>query len=612
MELAYLFIKGRVKATAPGFENIENDPYKVFQDSEFCFSNEYEISYKSETGFVSIVENRDFVPNFFDKGGEIKSVTSLVGMNGTGKSSVLEFIKSINNYDFHLFPYKFLAIFRIDKDKSNEFVIIHHNNLPFDVESKKGLPANCTISKVVLLSEISIGQKVPLYRTIYLSNILEVNSTRFTDINTDPNQLDDISSTALLNSDVVKKLNKEARFTFEDCYHSFRLMECKRQVNFILNKDKYKMVKLRLPEFVEVQPDLFYEAEVLEALKNQNFGLIVKLFSQVEKPISDLKEKFCFNLHKSVFYYLIRYFMLEAPSASVDIFRLTDKAFSNNNVSNDRIKGLIQSIINAFTQVNVDDKTIGKYKNILSVLNYADSLSSDNFMHGLNTNPILILNLDENKDFFTNYSNGLFITGYLNLDWRFKKYSTGELSSGEKAMFSIFSRFHDLQKKYTEYTQYNAENLVILIDEGDQLLHPEWQREFLFYLFDFLPKVFSNTNSIQIVITSHSPFITSDLPRYCILYLEKDEDGITKVIKGTEKPHTLGANIHQLYRDSFYMPNSMMGEFARTKIDELIREVQAIKSFENIEQKENYLKRAEMIGERFLSAKIKDLINSKL
>lgn len=61
MELAYLFIKGRVKATVSGFEDIENNPYKVFKDSEFCLSNEYDICYNDQTGLVSITENPEYV-----------------------------------------------------------------------------------------------------------------------------------------------------------------------------------------------------------------------------------------------------------------------------------------------------------------------------------------------------------------------------------------------------------------------------------------------------------------------------------------------------------------------------------------------------------------------
>lgn len=618
MELAYLFIKGRVKANAPGFENIENAPFKVFKDSEFCFSNDFEISYNDSTGLVSIVPNPELVPNFFDKDGKIKSVTSIVGMNGTGKSSVLEFIKSITDKNFTDFPYKFLAIFNvgneINKVITNEFRVIHHDNLKYNSESDKNLPPNCSLSKPVLLSQISSSyeQRIPPLRIIYLSNILEVFSTRFSGhSNGDENLIDDISSTGLLNKDVVTKKNKDARFYFEDCYHAFRLMECKRQIDFVLNKDKFRFAKFRLPTFIAIEPDLFYETEVNETLQQANMGFISNLFTQVGRPLKSLKDKYCFNMHKSVYYYLVRYFTTEALPLQFDIYTLSNREFVNNNISNDRIKSIIQSIITSLTQVGLVDDSIDKYRNILYVLNYIDSLPESDFMYGLYSEPILILNFDENSELCRKYSNSLFITGYWNLEWRFTKYSLGDLSSGEKAMLSIFSRFHDLENKYIFYPQYNPENLVILIDEGDQLLHPEWQREFLFYLLDFLPKVFSKTNSIQLVITSHSPFVTSDLPRYCLLYLEKDGNGITKVIKGNKKPHTLGANIHQLYRDSFYMPNSMMGEFARRKIDELIKELQLIKSFDSSEQQQNYLKRAEMIGERFLSTKIKDLIHSK-
>ena len=127
---------------------------------------------------------------------------------------------------------------------------------------------------------------------------------------------------------------------------------------------------------------------------------------------------------------------------------------------------------------------------------------------------------------------------YLNFEWR-------ELSSGEKALLNIYSRF------YTQNDQYNEENgiililnhsdLIILIDEGEIYLHPNWQRKFLNLLLKFL-SVISNKN-IQIILTSHSPFVISDLPKENIIFLDKDQDGNCKVVDIEQQKQTFGANI---------------------------------------------------------------------
>ena len=51
-------------------------------------------------------------------------------------------------------------------------------------------------------------------------------------------------------------------------------------------------------------------------------------------------------------------------------------------------------------------------------------------------------------------------------------------------------------------------------------MHPEWQRTFLKDLISFVNKTFQS-NRIQIVLTSHSPFLISDLPKESVILLEE-------------------------------------------------------------------------------------------
>ena len=75
----------------------------------------------------------------------------------------------------------------------------------------------------------------------------------------------------------------------------------------------------------------------------------------------------------------------------------------------------------------------------------------------------------------------------------------------------------------------------------------------------------------SIFITSHSPFLLSDIPRQNIIFLDTYENGNCKVVNGLkEKKQTFGANIHTLLTDSFFMEDGLMGEFAKSKIDRVI------------------------------------------
>jgi len=104
---------------------------------------------------------------------------------------------------------------------------------------------------------------------------------------------------------------------------------------------------------------------------------------------------------------------------------------------------------------------------------------------------------------------------------------------------------------------------LIFIDEGEVFYHPEWQREYINTLVTLINKTTIDKKiNLQIVITSNSPFILSDLPRENIELLSNDE---------TDKriDLTFGGNIHTMLREGFFL-ESTIGKFANDKIKEAI------------------------------------------
>lgn len=173
-------------------------------------------------------------------------------------------------------------------------------------------------------------------------------------------------------------------------------------------------------------------------------------------------------------------------------------------------------------------------------------------------------------------------------------------------MLMVFARLNELKKSDLK------KSLIMLIDEAELALHPQWQKEFIYHFTDFVKERFAN-HRVQVILTSHSPFILSDLPSNCVVLLKKDI-GIAQVINSLEnRNETFGSNIHDLFTDSFFLQDGLMGEFSRRKIEELIKEIEDEEkgdiSTEKFEVK--YRARVEMIGEQFLKEKILELIASK-
>ena len=182
------------------------------------------------------------------------------------------------------------------------------------------------------------------------------------------------------------------------------------------------------------------------------------------------------------------------------------------------------------------------------------------------------------------------------------------LSSGEKTLFSQFVNL------FTAIIESKQKEYVLFLDEPDNTLHPQWQKEYINLLLEFLKANFQD-KIFHCIITSHSPFLLSDIPKQNIIFLDKEENGNCKVLNHDEvlsKKQTFGANIHTLLSDSFFMEDGLMGEFAKNKIQEIMDFLNNIKTIEKISTKEEHIKQViESIGEPFLKQKLLDMYYTK-
>lgn len=135
-----------------------------------------------------------------------------------------------------------------------------------------------------------------------------------------------------------------------------------------------------------------------------------------------------------------------------------------------------------------------------------------------------------------------------------RKYNS--LSHGEKQIHSSMLLLYD------EITNSNKNNFEIILDEIETSLHPQWQKNIISELIK-LCKIFSDKR-FHIIISSHSPFILSDLPKENVIFL-KDGKQVDMDI------NPFGANIHTLLSHGFFMDGGLMGEFAKNKIDNIIK-----------------------------------------
>ena len=199
------------------------------------------------------------------------------------------------------------------------------------------------------------------------------------------------------------------------------------------------------------------------------------------------------------------------------------------------------------------------------------------------------------------------------------KYKT--ISDGEKQFTRFAVDFISL------FNNNSYSKLVIaLADEIENHMHPKWKKEILFHIIDIAKTFISivgNNMNVHIILSTHSPFLLSDIPKGNIIFLNtyKEDDvevksgtqkiGNCKVVNGLkEKKQTFGANIHTLLSDSFFMEDGLMGEFAKNKINDVYNFIVNHKT-DKIKTKKDAQDIINIIGEPLIQKELQELFDKK-
>ena len=159
-------------------------------------------------------------------------------------------------------------------------------------------------------------------------------------------------------------------------------------------------------------------------------------------------------------------------------------------------------------------------------------------------------------------------------------YSWSHLSSGEYQFAKVWSVLEEyglhvkLVKKGENFKDAKHPNLIVLLDEPESYMHPEMCRCFISHLYEMM-KLRSAHSSLQIILTTHSPFMLSDVLADQVIKMDIDDLGRC-LISQNSKP-TFAANIHSIMADSFFL-NYTIGERAREFLE---AKFQLLKSYLN-------------------------------
>ncbi|AGK71681.1 hypothetical protein I872_08005 [Streptococcus cristatus AS 1.3089] len=147
------------------------------------------------------------------------------------------------------------------------------------------------------------------------------------------------------------------------------------------------------------------------------------------------------------------------------------------------------------------------------------------------------------------------------------------LSSGELALLNLLGRLNSVTSNL------NSSKVLVLLDEVDLGLHPEWQRNWVNSVLPIIGKIMKKGNdAVRVILSTHSPIILSDFLAEDVIYLPEEPNKILK---------TFGQNIYSLFKNSFFL-EAPKGAFSQQVIEDLLKIFGSCSNEEMIQRNKTY------------------------
>jgi predicted ATP-dependent endonuclease of OLD family len=593
------------------------EKYKSIENQEFNFGSDFYFNYNSDRGELEYYEYKNKkAGKFFEIEGmesklEITNINAIIGKNGSGKSSLLGFIESMFRGSL---TEKSIMIFR-NKDK----VYIFHKKDIIVNENIKEKIINIKKENIELFSynTLDLSQTKWNTGTSERQSYKEMNNTYiiyYTDTYNEKEVYRRTEKGSINNYSKVFDISR-ARYYEDAQINKTNSMIDIEYVNKISYNDKIDfilkfkdMIKF-LPTKINIRSNNSYlsvkKREILKYIDDE------KIYSKHENKIKKIDNndwigKFVLNI--------IDIFIKYNKISEIYMKEFMDNGMKCSNTS--EFKKILDLIIDKMEE-DIKKYGIDKTKFIIEnfIPNNNEEVNGRNnkgihdedrvkllkliennrelFQSGERTGMVNKYEInDETKEIISKYFDCKIGYGFFDFSWEYP------LSSGEEYYLEFFSKIYSVIKEKIK----NNMNIIILLDEPDLYLHPEWQREFIYDFIKILNEMLKEKKIfIQIILTSHSPFVISDLPRENVILLKK-EDGKTKV-ETKEMSSTFAANIHTLFKNSFFV-TSTFGEFAKNKIKDVINHIENGEIEENKEMIDYIIS---IVGEPLIKTKLENM-----
>jgi len=641
MELVYLWV----------------EKYKNIKEQGFNFSPRFECSYDGENLTITPTPEKE-IENFFGKN---INITAIVGENGSGKSSVSKLIFLLlycKNYDMEYNPIHHENIIDTVRNFTNKelFLIFYDSkNVSYSKISMKYF-IKSLVEKKKFSKPINMGEDFSIEDILFGSEeVVSKCSLPYDEIEKEKIKTFFIHFNYMLDTFYDGTQDK----WIKDIYHKADSYQTPLLLEPYKNNNGRQLIDLELIEYLNSQKMLNFfsifnkNKSLVEFFKSNiiKFKIANRVINEDEECLSKIKDLIAYKFYQ--LYYDNNIFLNLREEKKEKICRVFDtinKLYEDKNYldltylyialkvlkSKENLfqKDEYQRIKDWATKLE-NENDILKFKNDIKLKNLISAnapkyevkkiqLSIDFIDAKIYDETTFKENINKPTDIDKVKEILKFIPPWLDVEWFEDEKSINSLSSGEKSFFTFIINLMYQVQNINQTDDYNR--IIIFLDETELGLHPQWQKEYLSKIVLAINQI--NTKKVNLIFATHSPFLISDLPKENVIFLDTFNDGkdmnkeITQKkypkvdIKNLENGNCInvsdyveinpfGANIHTLLSDGFFMNGGLMGEFAKGKINEIVKFYNDVKEGNKTEKKYDEVRKEfyfirDNIGEKYL------------
>ena len=542
---------------------------ELFKTQIFNFSDEYKVDFNFETNELKIDKNPDYIENFY--GESIYNISPVVGINGTGKTTVLNIISDYSPDKFEQDPdNQYFFLFELGKQEDKVRFKVSSNNLSvatlqecwgqtfyrnqdgsFDCDTeyyydtKNILYVNLqtkgggTIGHRTTLNQKGLAMFIHSY--LWLSDRNIISSVLSCSLEIEPYGLKDYTNT------IPRGINAIGFFIYKSIHNIFY--------------EEYEFIKKLLSESLVSKCEKYLKEDV-SGYEDSGFNLLLDIVKELNQ--NEVKEEE--NKLKDE----TRKVKKDYVESIVDIVNIFREIRENGSLIDNKSSSILLKYSN-------NRRLFKDFNNRLVQYTKSQELMR-NLCYRLNENFNNYYLLKENPDY--------------------------HMSTGEGNLIEIFSQLYSYLSMHEE----SSENIIMLVDELESGMHLEWSRRLIQILIDNLSEILEDEGKgrkIQLIFTTHSPYMLSDIKPGNVIMIEKNQE--TGYSEGKVLQNTFAKNIQEIMKENLI--DNIYGDFALAKINSMIERLNGEEEHEGNE--EELLKEIHLISEPILRNKLLEMYDKK-